>query len=96
VERLASEVAYSRSAFAERFRTLVGESPMAYVAQTRLAVAATLLDHDGPALAEVARRTGFSSASSLSRAFKRQFGLSPGAYRARRPDEPALSATSRR
>jgi AraC-like DNA-binding protein len=36
-------VGYSRSAFAARFRDLVGEASMSYVAQTRLVRAAMLL-----------------------------------------------------
>lgn len=86
IERLASQVGYSRSAFAARFRELVGDSPMAYLTRTRLATAATLLARPGLTLAEVARRTGYASESSFSRAFKRAFGLSPGAYRAHPPE----------
>jgi AraC-like DNA-binding protein len=82
VERLAAEVGYSRSAFAARFRELVGESPMAYVTRTRLALAATLLQRTSLSIAEVARRAGYSSQASFARAFKRAFGVAPGAYRA--------------
>src|SRR5215831_21115058 len=82
VERLAAEVGYSRSAFAARFRALVGESPMAYVTRTRLAVAATLLQRTSISIAEIARRTGYSSQPAFARAFKRAFGVTPGAYRA--------------
>lgn len=91
VERLASEVAYSRSAFAARFRELVGESPISYVTQTRLAIAATLLERPDLTLTEVARRTGYAGESSFSRAFKRAYGLSPGAYRTRPSSRPAVS-----
>jgi AraC-like DNA-binding protein len=44
VEGLAAEVDYSRSAFASRFRQIVGESPFAYLTRARLAASATLLD----------------------------------------------------
>jgi transcriptional regulator GlxA family with amidase domain len=81
VKRLAGEVAYSRSAFASRFRELVGESPMGYVTRTRLAVGATLLQRTPMSIAEVARRTGYSTEASFSRAFKRAFGVSPGVFR---------------
>jgi transcriptional regulator GlxA family with amidase domain len=84
VERLATEVGYSRSAFAARFRELVGESPMGYVTRARLAAAATLLERTGLSIGEVARRTGYSSQASFARAFKRAFGIGPGRYR-RRP-----------
>ena len=81
LEKLAAEVGYSRSGFASRFRELVGESPMAYVTRTRLAVAATLLQRTSLSIGEVARRTGYSSQASFARAFKRAFGVAPGAYR---------------
>ena len=81
VARLAEEVAYSRSAFASRFRALVGESPMSYVTRTRLAIGATLLERTTTPIREVARRCGYSSEASFSRAFKRAFGVAPGAYR---------------
>ena len=89
VERLAAEVAYSRSAFALRFRALVGEAPMSYVRRTRLATAATLLQRTNLTLGDVARRSGYASEASLSRAFRRSFGVSPGAYRAEPAAVPA-------
>jgi transcriptional regulator GlxA family with amidase domain len=82
VERLAAEVGYSRSGFASRFRELVGESPMNYVIRTRLARAATLLEGTSLSIGQVARRAGYSSQASFARAFKRAFGVAPGAYRA--------------
>jgi len=91
VERLAVEVAYSRSAFAARFRELVGESPMAYVMRTRLALAATLLEQTNASIGEVARRAGYSSEASFGRAFKRAFGIAPGAYRRRPARPPSVS-----
>jgi len=81
VERLASEVGYSRSAFAERFRELVGESPIAYLTRSRLAIAATELDRTDLTITEIARRVGYANQASFSRAFGRVFGVAPGAYR---------------
>lgn len=82
VGELAGAVAYSRSSFASRFRELVGESPIAYATRTRLALAASELERTDAALGEIARRTGYSSESAFSRAFKRAFGVAPGAHRA--------------
>lgn len=82
VGELAGAVAYSRSSFASRFRELVGESPIAYATRTRLAIAASELERTDAALGEIARRTGYSSESAFSRAFKRAFGVAPGAHRA--------------
>ena len=91
VDDLAAEVAYSRSAFALRFRELVGESPMAYVRRRRLARAAMLLLQTNLALADVAGRTGYATEASLSRAFKRAFGITPGAYRSQPGDALGVS-----
>ena len=57
---------------------------MGYVMRTRLAVAADLLQRTNTSIGEVARRAGYSGEASFSRAFKRAFGIAPGAYRTRR------------
>ena len=88
VSGLAAAVAYSRSAFAARFREIVGESPMSYLARTRLAIAATQLDRTNATLAEIARGVGYASVSSFSRAFKRAFGVAPGVYRTKPAQRP--------
>ena len=80
---LAAEVSLSRSAFAARFRELVGESPQRYITRTRLAHAATLLHNSDAPLAEIAARAGYQTEFSFSKAFKRTFGAPPGAYRGR-------------
>jgi AraC-like DNA-binding protein len=82
VEVLAGEAAMSRSAFSARFAELVGETPMSYLNRWRLNRAALWLRSSDSSLAEVAIRVGYQSEAGLSRAFKRCFGLSPGAYRA--------------
>jgi AraC-like DNA-binding protein/mannose-6-phosphate isomerase-like protein (cupin superfamily) len=81
VEGLASAVGYSRSAFAARFHELVGESPIAYLTRSRLAIAATELDRTELSIAEIAGRAGYANQASFSRAFSRTFGIAPGAYR---------------
>ena len=82
VSGLARAVGYSRSAFASRFRELVGESPIAYATRTRLAFAASELERPDTSVGEVAHGVGYASESAFSRAFTRAFGVTPGAYRA--------------
>jgi AraC-like DNA-binding protein len=89
VGELASEVALSRSAFAARFRELVGESPQRYMTRTRLAHAAALLRTTDASLAQIAARTCYGSEFSFGKAFKRTFGIAPGAYR-RLPGTPPV------
>jgi AraC family transcriptional regulator, alkane utilization regulator len=83
VAELARVAAMSRSAFSERFRSLVGEAPIRYLSRLRLARAARLLRSTDTTVAEVARRVGYGSEEALSRAFKARFGGAPSAYRRR-------------
>jgi AraC-like DNA-binding protein len=84
LDELAREVALSRSAFAERFTQWVGVPPMQYLAQWRMQLASSLLSGTTLSLAEVAVRVGYGSETALSRAFKRQVGVSPGEWRRER------------
>ena len=78
---LAREVALSRSALAERFTELVGEPPMQYLMRWRLALAAQMLRSGQEAVIRVAERSGYESEAAFSRAFKREFGMPPAAWR---------------
>lgn len=81
VDDLAREVALSRSALAERFTELVGESPIQYLMRWRLALAAQSLRSTDDAIARICERSGYESEAAFSRAFKREFGMPPAAWR---------------
>lgn len=82
VEALARAVGMSRSNFSARFVSLAGTSPLKYLTQLRMHLAANALKGDGRlAIGDVARQVGYESEASFGRAFKRQFGVSPGSYR---------------
>jgi len=81
VDELARTVALSRSALADRFTTLVGESPMQYLTRWRLALAAQALRSGREAITRIAERAGYESEASFSRAFKREFGVPPAGWR---------------
>jgi AraC-like DNA-binding protein len=78
---LARETGLSRTAFATRFRAATGESPIHHLAKIRLSQAAAYLSTADLTLEAIAARTGYASNASLSKAFKRHFGVSPGTYR---------------
>jgi AraC-like DNA-binding protein len=81
VADLAADVGLSRAAFARRFTEAVGEPPLTYLSRWRMTTAARLLrDHDRP-LAKVAKEIGYTSEFAFAKAFKRDFGIAPGAYR---------------
>ncbi|MGW3915889.1 GlxA family transcriptional regulator [Streptomyces sp. NPDC005070] len=65
------------------FRDEVGTTPARYVEQVRMEAAQALLEGGDDPMASVARRTGFGSPESMRRAFTRNLGITPGAYRAR-------------
>lgn len=81
VESLAAKSGVSRAALARRFAALVGQPPMSYLREQRIALAADLLREPGVTIAAVASRVGFSSAFALSAAFKKVRGVSPSEHR---------------
>jgi AraC-like DNA-binding protein len=85
-DKLAREAGASRSAFAERFRAVMGEPPMRYLAQRRLQFAAQRLEDSQDAIRAIALDAGYESEAAFSRAFKRAFGQPPAAWRRKRHD----------
>ncbi|MFJ9711861.1 GlxA family transcriptional regulator [Streptomyces sp. NPDC101234] len=65
------------------FHDEMATTPARYVEQVRMEAAQAMLEGSDDPMATVARRTGFGSAESLRRAFTRNLGITPGAYRAR-------------
>jgi AraC-like DNA-binding protein len=80
-ELLAREVGMSRSVFAERFNSLVGQPPMQYLALWRMHMAAQRLREAQGSVAQIGFAVGYESEAAFSRAFKREFGASPGTWR---------------
>jgi AraC-like DNA-binding protein len=80
-ETLALEVGTSRSVFAERFTSLVGQPPMQYLTLWRMHVAAQHLREGRDSVAQNGFVIGYESEAAFSRAFRRQFGASPGTWR---------------
>ena len=81
LESLARTAAMSRSGFAARFSEVVGEPAMRYLTRWRLQLARGVLRESEDTLGAVAERVGYRSEAAFCRAFKREFGVSPGSDR---------------
>jgi AraC-like DNA-binding protein len=80
VESLADVAGMSRSAFAARFKELLGQTPLEYVTKWRMQKAMPLLQQRDKKLIDVARLVGYESDAAFSKAFKRVVGASPSEY----------------
>ena len=88
VAELADRLSVSRSAFAARFKQVTGRSPLAYLTWWRLSrAAARLKRRDGATVAQVAHEAGYETEAAFGKAFRRQFGRTPGQVR-RESDGP--------
>jgi AraC-like DNA-binding protein len=81
VAELAREAGLSRTVLSERFRHFLGQSPMAYLTRWRLQLGARALTATSQGVAQIASEVGYESEAAFNRAFKREYGLPPAAYR---------------
>jgi AraC-like DNA-binding protein len=88
VADLAACAAVSRSLLDDRFRQVLGRSPIRYLTEWRMHLAEELLVTTETGVAVVARRVGYDSEVAFSRAFKRTHGVSPSSWRADRSVVP--------
>jgi AraC-like DNA-binding protein len=79
---LAAEMGSSRSVIAERFLRVTGTTPLRYLTELRMSLAAQWISRDRVPIDVAAHRLGYGSQAAFSRAFKRVIGHSPGATRA--------------
>ena len=81
VEDLARRIGASRSAFAARFKEMLGNTPMQYLTEWRMYGARELLREGALSTAQIAERVGYQSEFAFAKAYKRVFGEGPGATR---------------
>jgi AraC-like DNA-binding protein len=81
LDELARTAGTSRSVLAERFAQLVGVSPMQYLTQWRMLLAANLLRSSNSSLIRIAEEVGYQTDTAFSRAFRREYGAPPAAWR---------------
>lgn len=92
VDSLARAVASSRSVLAERFATITGEPPIQYLARYRLALAAQALRVGDAPIGTIFEAAGYGSEAAFTRAFKREYGMPPAAWRRHtRKETPAFA-----
>jgi AraC-like DNA-binding protein len=65
----------------DRFRNLVGMPPIRYLTVWRLETAKLNLRESAKTIGQLAHAVGYVSEEAFSRAFKREFGLSPARWR---------------
>ncbi|HVN02296.1 MAG TPA: AraC family transcriptional regulator [Caulobacteraceae bacterium] len=82
IDDLAGEAGASRSVLTERFNQSVGKPPIEYLIGWRIQLACERLKSSRDPLARIAEAVGYESEAAFSRAFKREMGVSPGAWRA--------------
>jgi AraC-like DNA-binding protein len=93
LEELARVAGASRSVLAERFQRLMGASPMQYLTQWRMLLAAGRLRHSNLPLTGIALDVGYQTDTAFIRAFRREFGMPPATWRRRQAGlAPALAA----
>ncbi len=80
LEDLAQVAGMSRTAFAVRFRNVMGLPPLSYLTTWRMFLAEREL-RGGASIAEAAEAIGYTSESAFSNAFKRTLGAAPGRLR---------------
>jgi AraC-like DNA-binding protein len=81
VPELAKEACLSRSAFADRFTHALGEPPLTYLTRHRMRLAARHLGSSSATVSRIADQVGYASEAAFSQAFKREYGVSPSAWR---------------
>jgi AraC-like DNA-binding protein len=93
VGEIAAAAAVSRSGLDERFRQVLGRSPIRYLADWRMHLADGLLASTDATVFAISRKVGYDSEEAFSRAFKRSRGSSPSHWRSARRAEP-IEATA--
>jgi AraC-like DNA-binding protein len=80
-EQIASHVGVSADYLADCFRQELGITPTTYMHRYRIHQARELLMNSDLTIAAVALAVGFSESAHFTRAFHREVGISPRAYR---------------
>jgi transcriptional regulator GlxA family with amidase domain len=78
---LGERVGMSRATLVRHFQSSVGLAPMAYILNWRMMKAYNLIKYSNANLEHIAEQVGFASARTLSKAFQRQYAVTPSELR---------------
>lgn len=81
IEAMLSQVFVSRAQLMRIFKQRLGDSPHAFVHKLRLQKAAVQLKQSADSVLAIALACGFQSETHFGKAFKKQYGMTPSAYR---------------
>jgi AraC-like DNA-binding protein len=71
----------SRTTFSEHFKKVVGDTPLNYLTQWRMALAKSKLFYNKDSVLEIALGLGYQSEAAFSRAYKKAVGVAPSHFR---------------
>jgi len=85
MQALSDAAGYSRWHSLRIFKELLGMTPFEFIRAVKLTKAAEMLRDTSKSVIDVAVETGFDSHDGFTRAFKRQFGITPTRYKDETP-----------
>lgn len=84
ISTLSAMAGLSSARFFELFKTATGDTPLNWIIQARMRIAADLLAGSELQIKEIADRVGYEDQFYFSRLFKAVYGIAPSGYRAQR------------
>ena len=80
VDALVKETSLGRTVFYNKVKTLTGMSPVEFLRNTKLQIAAQYLSSGGYNVSEAAYLSGFNDLKYFSKKFKERYGITPSKY----------------
>jgi len=81
LDLLAEQSNMSRATLIRQFKNTVGVPPMAYILNWRMIKAHHLLKYTSKTIDQISEQVGFSTARTLSKSFRRHYGITPSEFR---------------
>lgn len=94
VRELAQVAGQSRTTFATRFAELLQVTPIEYLTQWRMHLAAEQLLASRANLSRLATELGYASDTAFRNAFKRRYGMVPSRFRGTGAAQPAMGSNA--